>query len=362
MRQLSSELLISPSLRCGENQEFETDALRALLNCRINTYGGMMKKTTIPSISHSRAGDFFYILAGSLLLITVLSGCTVNRVSMLTRQPTGNPVAASEVQLYSTFKDISEPWELEGMISVYTLPIMNNDAEKREALIKNTVAVAGINAVVGLQSLTGDGHVGLSNGILAKQGSARQKDAQVIPKFIVFLPSVNFKIEKEASMNKLDDYLREHIQYFLSYTKGYYVHRYDHPGISNAGVLQGNIDPAALVVPLGVAPDFVLLCDVDGYDESGNIVTHSAKTLKITLTLFDLKQKRVFWTSAGSGKTTQSLLRGAIMFGPLFCRANLLTESEERSFIVRRAIMDAMDSLPIVDGFRGGTISPVDRK
>jgi hypothetical protein len=32
---LSSELLISPPLRCGENQEFETDALRALLNCRI---------------------------------------------------------------------------------------------------------------------------------------------------------------------------------------------------------------------------------------------------------------------------------------------------------------------------------------
>jgi hypothetical protein len=26
MRQLSSELLISPPLRCGENQEFETDA------------------------------------------------------------------------------------------------------------------------------------------------------------------------------------------------------------------------------------------------------------------------------------------------------------------------------------------------
>jgi len=35
MRQLSSELLILPPLRCGENQEFETDALRALLNCRI---------------------------------------------------------------------------------------------------------------------------------------------------------------------------------------------------------------------------------------------------------------------------------------------------------------------------------------
>jgi len=35
MRQLSSKLLISPSLRCGENQEFETDALRTRLNCRI---------------------------------------------------------------------------------------------------------------------------------------------------------------------------------------------------------------------------------------------------------------------------------------------------------------------------------------
>ena len=32
---MSSKLLISPTLRCGENQEFETDALRALLNCRI---------------------------------------------------------------------------------------------------------------------------------------------------------------------------------------------------------------------------------------------------------------------------------------------------------------------------------------
>jgi hypothetical protein len=38
MRQLSSELLISPPLRYGENQEFETDALRALLNCRIRQH------------------------------------------------------------------------------------------------------------------------------------------------------------------------------------------------------------------------------------------------------------------------------------------------------------------------------------
>jgi hypothetical protein len=37
MRQLSSELLISPPLRCGENQEFETDCpFGALLNCRIS--------------------------------------------------------------------------------------------------------------------------------------------------------------------------------------------------------------------------------------------------------------------------------------------------------------------------------------
>lgn len=298
--------------------------------------------------------ECFFILAVSFIICVVVSGCTVNRVSILTREPTGTSVNASEVKFYPSFNDMRDPWQLEGMISAYTLPIMSNSADKREALIKNTIADLGINAVVGLQSLTGAGHVGLSNGILAKMGIARQKDAKTMPKFIVFLPAVNLKIEKEASMPNLDDYLREHIQYFLSYTKGYYVYRYDPPGISNADVLQGSIDPAALVEQLGIATDYALLCDVVGYDETGNIVVYRARTLKITMTLFDLKEKRVAWSATTSGESKQSFL--------LLGLPGLLTQKEEEILLIRNAIMNAMDSLPMVHGFRGGTISPVDRK
>ena len=99
------------------------------------------------------------------------------------------------------------------MISAYTLPIISNSAEKREMLVRNTIAGLGINAVVGLQSNIGEdvGPTGHSNGILANIGTVQQKDAQRMPKFIVCLPPVNFKTEKDASMNKLDDYLREQI-------------------------------------------------------------------------------------------------------------------------------------------------------
>ena len=114
--------------------------------------------------------------------------------------------------------------------------------------------------------------------------------------------------------------------------------------------------------PLGMMPDFILLCDVDGYGEKGNVVVNKSKMLKITLTLIDIKDKRVFWTSAGSGRVSQSPLIGAVMFTPLFSWANLLTESEERSFMVRKAILETIDTLPAVPGFKPGTVSPVNRK
>lgn len=327
-----------------------------------------MKSNLFLAANRIKRMKCFFVLTVSLIVCVAISGCTVNRVSALTREQTGTPVKASEVRFFPTFKDISAPWMIEGMISAYTMPIMSNSAEKREALIRNTVADMGVNTVVGLQSLTG---VGTSNGILANVGTNSQKNAQPMPKFIVFLPAVNFMIEKDASMSNLDDELRERIQYLMSYTKGYYVYRYDVPGVSNASVLQSGIDPAALVEPLGIMPDFALLCDVVGYDESGNIMTSSAKTLKINMTLFDLKEKKVFWTSTGSGMSTQSFLMGSIPLGPLFSMSQLLTNSEERSLIVRKAISDAIDSLPKVHGFQGGStahgfrgdsIAPVDRK
>jgi hypothetical protein len=46
-------ILFPPPLHCGENQEFETDALRALLNCRIRLQRNMRIKYCVPGISLS---------------------------------------------------------------------------------------------------------------------------------------------------------------------------------------------------------------------------------------------------------------------------------------------------------------------
>ncbi|HMK59928.1 MAG TPA: hypothetical protein VK452_02140 [Dissulfurispiraceae bacterium] len=225
----------------------------------------------------------------SLIICTALSGCTVNRVSILPPQHSAAQVKPSDVRFLSTLRESKEPSAAEGMISAYTLPIASNSAEKREALIREVAAEQGISTVVGLQSLTGEGHTSLSNGILV---SAVRTENSTSPKFIAFLPPVNFRIRSAPSLNKLDDNLREHIQFFLSYTKGYYVHRWDAPDVGGLRARQGDIDPEVLLKPFGVIPDFIMLCDVDGYDEKGNIVINEAKTLKITLTLVDLKEKK----------------------------------------------------------------------
>jgi len=300
-----------------------------------------------------------FTLFTSLILCASFTGCTVNRVSMLPPKQSGTQVQAGDVKFLPNFHEINAPWKIEGMISAYTLPIGANSAEKRKSLIRKEAADLGINTVVGLQSLTGAGHTGLSNGILV---GAERKENSGRPKFIAFLPPVNFKMTEAPSLEKLDDALREYIQFFLSYTKGYYVHRWETSGISSDRVLQGNIDSETLSQPLGVTPDFIILCDVDGYDEKGNIVIMKAQTLKISLTLLDLREKKVLWTSAGAGHATQSLLIGAIMFTPMFSWANLLTESEERTSMVRQALLETIDTLPVVPGFKPGVVSTINKK
>jgi hypothetical protein len=298
-----------------------------------------------------------------------LSGCTVNRVSLLTRQPTGSPVKESSVKFFPNFKEMNEPWRLEGMISAYTLPIVNNTQKKREALIKETVAGMGINAVVGLLPDVGSGvkRTGRTTGLLANVETKLRDNEEAMPKFIVCLPPVNFKIERNPSMAKLDDYLREYIQFFFSYMKGYYVYKYDAPDLNNDNILQGSIDSAILNEPLGITPDFALLCDVDGYDEKGNIALQRSYTLKLKMTLFDLKEKKPGWTSRTEGISTKSLLgafvMGGLVAGPLGSTLFVAGEvaSDDDLHTARFALMNAMDSLPAVKGFRGGAISSMDR-
>lgn len=90
--------------------------------------------------------NYFFLLTITLILFTLISGCTVNRISLLTSEQTNTPIQPSYVKIYPTFKEISTPCQLEGMISAYTLPIAANSSEKRETLIKNTAAELGVNA------------------------------------------------------------------------------------------------------------------------------------------------------------------------------------------------------------------------
>lgn len=323
----------------------------------------------VPPTKQAQKRNSSYVFAVSLLVCTMASGCTINRVSILTSPKTRTPIQASQVKCFPSFKDIDGPWQLEGMISAYTLPIMSNTREKREALIKQTAADLGINAVIGLEPNIGPAvqRTDRSIGILANTGTAQQQTIEAIPKFIICLPPINFRIEKDPSLSKLDDYLREYVQYFFSYMKGYYVYRCNTPAVNKASVLEGNTDPAILAEPLGIVPDYVLLCDVDGYDQHGNIVVSRSRTLKITMTLFDLREKKVVWTTSTIGISVKSMtgafLKWGLVHGPVVGLAGAAIESAESDDlkIVREAIMKAIDSVPVVTGFQGGTISPIDR-
>lgn len=303
-----------------------------------------MNRTYRVEVNQSQRVRCCFIFAVALMVCVAISGCTINRVSILALESSAKPVKPSEVKFYPSLKDVSEHWKLEGMISANLVPIMRNSSQNREELIRNTIAGLGINTVVGVQSLDGNGLFGLSNAILANIGTAGNENIQTTPKFIAFLPAINYKIEKDPSMPKLDDYLLEHIQHFFSYSKGYYVYYNASSGITNADILKGNIDSDVLAEPLGIAPHYALLCDVDAHKEFGTAWVYRTRTLMITLTLYDLKEKKVVWTSTTSGNAKQGYLGFA----------GLLTKKEETCLIIRKALTEAMDSLPKVTGFRMG--------
>ena len=308
-------------------------------------------------------------LPAVVLVCIALSGCTVNRVSLLTRPSAETAVQESAVKFYPTFKEINEPWRIEGMISAYTLPIAGNSPEKRKTLIREISADKGINAVIGLMPDIGSGvqRTGRSVALLANVGNNPRKNSDAMPKFIVGLPPVNFKIEQSASMTRLDDYLREYVQFLFSYMKGYYIYKQDLPGVNSATILQTGINSAILKEPLGITPDYVLFCDVEGYDEQGHVAISRSYTLKIKLTLFDVQENKPVWTNKTEGISTKSILGAVIMGLPAGVIGVSLSVAGEASkpdndlHPARLAIMKALDSLPAVKGFQAGAISPIDR-
>jgi hypothetical protein len=317
-----------------------------------------MENADIPAIKQSKTVNGFYVLLLIPLLCAAISGCTVNRVSLLTRESAGKQIKASEVKVYPSFRELRAPWRLEGMISAYTMPVMSNTPEKREALIKDTVAGLGINAVVGLQPRVGENlkRVGRSIGILANTGTGAQAKTEVAPKFIICLPPVNFKIDKTPEASELDQYLLEYVQFSFSYMKGYYVYRCDMQGANNSSILQGSVDPQALSEPIGIAPDYALLSDVEGYDEQGNIAVHRSFTLKLALTLYDLREKKPVWSKTSVGISNRSVLFHILTFG------GTASETSDEVQTVRSVLNQALETLPEVKGFRPDSSIPTNKK
>jgi hypothetical protein len=301
-------------------------------------------------------------LAIVLLVCMVVSGCTVNRVRVLSRQSAKTPVRAEDVRLFSSAQEISEPWRLEGMIAAYTMPIMSNTVEKRVALIKEEAASRGIDAVIDLQHPSGSAvmHIGRSVGVLAKTGAAQNQNADPLPKFIVCLPPFSSSVGKDLSTNGLDEYLLEYAKYYLGYYKGYYVYRCNTPGISKAGILQNGVSPGALIGPISIAPDFILMADVK-WDETGSLYMGGKDysflvptlSLKITMTLIDLKERKAVWENHAwipedwmGAKSLQVI-------------HNFTSDDYARDELARttnRMLGTAMNSVPVVSGFEGADL------
>ncbi|MEJ2407177.1 MAG: hypothetical protein P8171_23415 [Candidatus Thiodiazotropha sp.] len=142
--------------------------------------------TSIPKIAKH---TFFAVFA--FLALTLESGCTLNRVSILSQDISNEHVGSSDIKLYPSFNDITEPWQLVGMISAYTLPLTSNTAENRLALVRDQAATLGANAIVGLRQNVGKSiakpeH---SNGLLVKVGESLTPKPN-LAKFIVCMPPV----------------------------------------------------------------------------------------------------------------------------------------------------------------------------
>lgn len=290
-------------------------------------------------------------LVASLLLMAALSGCAGNRASIMTRQQTGTPIKANEVKIFTSFKDINEPWQLEGMISVYG----RSSVESREELIKETISGLGINTVVGVQK-----HPARSVGILANIGTVKPGTAKVMPKYIACLPAVNIKIKTTETAGNIDTVLREWIQASMSNLKGYYVYLSNDRVADILNIAQGGTSPEALSEPIGIAPDYAILVDLEGLSEEGKLMVDYPKALKLTMVLHDLKDRKPVGGGSAIGRVVQQrripIYAGSPAAYQLLQAQYAMEDQMNPIWLVYPAIRKALDdillSMPAVEGFR----------
>lgn len=307
----------------------------------------------------------YRIPAALLLLWAALSGCAIHRVSVLGAEDPRTALKPEEVKLYGTFREVAAPWRLRGMVSAHLLPLMSNTVEARELLVREAAARLGAQAVVGLQDHVGEfgWFKGRSVAILASVGGAPSDDAgRESPRFIACLPPTELLADVPR---ELDDRIRDQLQYFLSYTHGYYTYPCGGPEAGTEAILQGKVSPAALGQPLGMEPHYALRFTIERYELVTKRKLHimlpswvsvgsnyTEREIRLRVSLFDLAERRDAWSASAIGTTTGPVPGEALGGGR--------TESEAGYYLARDALRKLLEAVPVVPGFKAVSVGPSD--
>ncbi|MEJ2407176.1 MAG: hypothetical protein P8171_23410 [Candidatus Thiodiazotropha sp.] len=109
-------------------------------------------------------------------------------------------------------------------------------------------------------------------------------------------------------MNNLDEYIRENIEYFFDYEKGYFIYRCDTPAVSFDSIRNGSVQASELGKTLGITPDFALLCEVDDYHVDEGSFGGYTQNLRFSMNLFDLEERKVIWSATATGEASRNFL------------------------------------------------------
>jgi hypothetical protein len=240
--------------------------------------------------------------------------------------------------------------------------VMSNSVEDREGLMKETVSGLGINTVIGVQTniRSISSRTNCSTGILANRGTTKPENTKARPKYIACLPAANIKVKTTETARSMDKYLRDYILASMSQLKGYYVYRCDARGADSLSIVQGSTSPDALSEPIGIAPDYAIVVDLEGIDAKGTTIVDNPKVLKLTVILHDLKDRKTAWGGSAIGRIVQQrripIWAGNAAAYQLLQAQYAMEDQMNPIWLVYPAIRKALDdillSMPAVEGFR----------
>jgi hypothetical protein len=300
-----------------------------------------------------------YLVVFGASALLGLTGCATYRVAVLTPSQEGANASAGDVQVVSSFRDIKEPWSVAGMACVAS----RSSTKAREDVLKSTVSGLGANTLVAVQSDIAPIYKGAyySIGIVAKRGAAGTAGARAVPGFIACMLPVKVKVKTPVAAEVLEKYVRDYLWTSLSESKGYYVYRCPTQGTDAPDIFRGDANPRALGEPIGIAPDYVVLAEVEGIDAGGTVVFENPNDLKFTVTLYDLANRKIAWKESSAGRILQqrrvAVYAGSSAAYALNVAVNRAEDQANPIYVVHPTVRAGLDKIlaeiPALKGWRG---------